>query len=423
MSDSNENSSAVNTKRKRENDDLLDDQNEKNLELEESYVTMVDVLNEEQKLEEDAYAVLGASDDKNCTYEDGYINRQALYSCRTCMGDNPKEEDIFGICLACSYACHEKHDLFELYTKRSFRCDCGTKKMKTNCTLDLKDKESVNEKNRYNHNFVGNYCICDKPYPNPEATNDEEMVQCIVCEDWYHATCLECEFPSDEDYAEMICKSCMNSNQFLWNYQTDKVKVKHEETKEQLDVIGSDKQDENNQIKKEDEIKNDLEKVQLDKEEKPLDVKPTIDAVATESNECKLKSLRLVKSIENKVGTTFWDEGWRSQLCKCDDCLSLYASKNVEFLTNENDTVHYYEAKGKENYQKMSQYERGLDEITKIDRVVGIEAITEYNKMSNEFKEHFRKFAENKKVIGQKDIEEFFATLKYKKRMKSSDSF
>jgi E3 ubiquitin-protein ligase UBR7 len=31
-------------------------------------VTMVDVLKEEQELEDDAKAVLGASDDQNCTY-------------------------------------------------------------------------------------------------------------------------------------------------------------------------------------------------------------------------------------------------------------------------------------------------------------------------------------------------------------------
>lgn len=31
-------------------------------------VTMLDVLQEENQLEEDAYAVLGASDDQNCTY-------------------------------------------------------------------------------------------------------------------------------------------------------------------------------------------------------------------------------------------------------------------------------------------------------------------------------------------------------------------
>ena len=33
-----------------------------------------------------------------------------------------------GICLACSYHCHEGHELVELYTKRNFKCDCGTKR-------------------------------------------------------------------------------------------------------------------------------------------------------------------------------------------------------------------------------------------------------------------------------------------------------
>jgi len=33
-----------------------------------SSVTMLDVLQVENQLEEDAYAVLGASDDQNCTY-------------------------------------------------------------------------------------------------------------------------------------------------------------------------------------------------------------------------------------------------------------------------------------------------------------------------------------------------------------------
>lgn len=43
---------------------------ENNVEVfdEENSVTMLDVLQEENQLEEDAYAVLGASDDKNCTY-------------------------------------------------------------------------------------------------------------------------------------------------------------------------------------------------------------------------------------------------------------------------------------------------------------------------------------------------------------------
>ena len=44
-----------------------------------------------------------------------------------------------GICLACSLKCHDGHDLFELYTKRNFRCDCGLKDKfpDTKCELDV----------------------------------------------------------------------------------------------------------------------------------------------------------------------------------------------------------------------------------------------------------------------------------------------
>jgi hypothetical protein len=44
----------------------------------------------------------------------------------------------------------------------------------------------VNENNVYNHNFMGKYCTCEKPYPDPEDTNPDEMVQCVMCEDWHH---------------------------------------------------------------------------------------------------------------------------------------------------------------------------------------------------------------------------------------------
>lgn len=40
----------------------------KNGDDDDSGITMIDVLEEEQELEEDANAVLGGSDDQNCTY-------------------------------------------------------------------------------------------------------------------------------------------------------------------------------------------------------------------------------------------------------------------------------------------------------------------------------------------------------------------
>jgi E3 ubiquitin-protein ligase UBR7 len=353
---------------------------------------MVDVLKEEEKLEEDAYAVLGGSDDKNCTYDQGYVNRQALYSCRTCMGDNPNEEngDIFGICLACSYACHADHELFELYTKRCFRCDCGINRVKENvCSLNP-NKDEPNDKNIYNHNFIGKYCLCNKPYPNLEGDDDEEMAQCIICEDWFHQVCLDINFP--EDYGELICKNCMEANSYLWYYQTEMIKIKDEENSKEDSIIVEEIKNEANvelptngqqvACDQSNVIENNNSKStnQVTEEVKPSNGNiKLVDQVTkleiSNRNECKLKLLKLKLNIDEKKGTSFWDENWRSELCKCEECLKMYRDYKVEFLIDIQDTVHYYEAKGKEKCQQISQYERGLNEICKMNHVAGIEAI------------------------------------------------
>ena len=147
---------------------------------EEEPVTMLDVLKDEASLEEDAKAVLGNADDKNCTYHSGgYMKRQALYSCLTCQRKDQASDQGAGICLACSYHCHDQdHELVELYTKRNFRCDCGNSNMDNECKLANK-KSPVNEKNRYNQNFKGLYCTCHRPYPDPEDTISDEMIQVL----------------------------------------------------------------------------------------------------------------------------------------------------------------------------------------------------------------------------------------------------
>ncbi|XP_047985789.1 putative E3 ubiquitin-protein ligase UBR7 [Leguminivora glycinivorella] len=183
----------------------------------EKVVTMMDVLQEQQEFEEDANAVLGASDDKNCTYNKGYIKRQAVYACLTCCSDAKNDpEKRAGVCLACSLTCHENHDLVELYTKRNFRCDCGNPKFNHPCQY-TESKTSLNDENIYNQNFSGLYCTCHRPYPDPDGV-EEEMIQCIVCEDWLHSSHLEATVPAPELYAEMICKACMESNDFLHDY-------------------------------------------------------------------------------------------------------------------------------------------------------------------------------------------------------------
>ena len=51
-------------------------------------------------------------------YLQGYVKRQALYACMSCIPLLDDGVKPGGICLACSYHCHEGHELVELYTKR-----------------------------------------------------------------------------------------------------------------------------------------------------------------------------------------------------------------------------------------------------------------------------------------------------------------
>ncbi|CAB4008882.1 E3 ubiquitin- ligase UBR7, partial [Paramuricea clavata] len=130
-------------------------------------VSMVDVLAEDKELEAEANAVFGDSDDQHCTYEKGYVKRQALYACLTCTPAAP-DSDLAGVCLACSLSCHDGHDLVELYTKRNFQCDCGNEKFADfECKLQ-KNKDAANTLNNYNQNFKGLYCSCHRPYPDPD---------------------------------------------------------------------------------------------------------------------------------------------------------------------------------------------------------------------------------------------------------------
>ncbi|KAL6441921.1 hypothetical protein ACFW04_002357 [Cataglyphis niger] len=240
-------------------------------------VTMLDVLQVENQLEEDAYAVLGASDDQNCTYNKGYI-RQALYACKTCCSDKIRA----AVCLACSFHCHEGHELVELYTKRHFRCDCGNSKFDgKQCNLE-KLKSAVNIENKYNQNFDGVYCTCARPYPDPEGDEDD-MFQCTICEDWYH--------------------------------------------------------------------------------------------------------------------------------------LKLYTAKGIAFLLDLKDSVQAYEEAGKMNKQE-SQYEKGMKALASMGHVQKLTAIEEYNNMKERLMQYLQKFAENKKVVREEDIKEFFSEMESKKRPK-----
>ncbi|KAI5751546.1 hypothetical protein M8J77_008509 [Diaphorina citri] len=417
---------------------------------EEGTVTLGDVLALQDHLEESAVAVLGAADDKNCTYSQGYMKRQALYACLTCT---PDICDPAGFCLACNYHCHEGHNIVELYTKRNFRCDCGNSKFgEKKCNLEP-NKDALNVNNTYNQNFKGKYCTCARPYPDEENPNCDEMIQCALCEDWYHSghLGLDSPIPDGEDYSEMSCASCVNMYPVLKLYPHLLVKeVKSEDVATKLHrengteksagtssgqqqvptdskiteadkpaVEGSAEKSSKECVVEKDTSK-DLDTVSDNVS--GADVKPAEDDVDIETvkpKECPIKD-KDVSSIPPVTGAFFWQEGWRSQLCSCEKCLSYYSEHKVPFITDLSDMVEVYEKKSLETSPPPNQ-DADLAFLSTLDRVQQVEIISEYNDMKEKLVEYLKQFGEEKKVVKAEDIHKFFSNLNDCKRRRLNE--
>ena len=228
---------------------------------------------------------------RTCTYSKGYIS-QEVYACLTCYNDTNK----FGvICLGCSFKCHKEHELIHLYFKRNVRCDCGNSHFISECAID-KNKEYENYENEYNHNYIGKYCSCD------EEDNGSEMIQCFICEDWFHVEHLDVMYGNDTiNHGELICKECFTNKMsvILNGYDNIESIIIKDCSSPEMPLI-------------EDGINNDVECKRNNK------VKRTNDVISEIVN---LKKDLIING-----------EKLEELLCKCNKCLLLYKDNGVSFL-------------------------------------------------------------------------------------------
>lgn len=328
----------------------------------------------------------------------GYIKRQAIYSCMTCVPESRNDPSKrAGICLACSLTCHESHDLIELYTKRHFRCDCGNAKMTAVRCLLEPIKFGINEENKYNHNFSGKYCTCARPYPDPEDTVIDEMIQCSSCEDWFHGRHLNSKKPNNyEDYAEMICGQCMDRLPFLSHYLEHSLKLDIEAESSIVDV------DETTEAE--------------DPPAKKLKTEEGEGSTSTTSELC----MKPKPPGDRKPGSAvYWLEDWRSKLCKCETCTQNYKELAVEYLLDPEDTVARYEEAGRKRCAKNgtgSNRDVMNEALSTLGHVQQVDLITQYNKFKDRLKEFLAAFAQNNQVVTQEDITRFFEQMKDEKK-------
>jgi len=256
--------------------EIEDSQVEKSLDKPLNFIKQ---LSHEIHMQESALAVLGNADENSCTYKQGYLPRQPLYACHTCKLNDNKYPII---CYACTIHCHDNHKLIELYTKRNIRCDCP---VLTEISIIKQDQDNTNNQtdqinndntpkgqnksipitpdnspnlnykpklklsnpikcalnnsliaspnsNKYSQNSQkGTYCLCEKPYPDFEDEIEDDMYQCITCEDWFHGRHLfdfkmeGNEVVIDEKIVEqlemsnveIICLKCIEKFNFIKN--------------------------------------------------------------------------------------------------------------------------------------------------------------------------------------------------------------
>ncbi|KAK4801319.1 hypothetical protein SAY86_021806 [Trapa natans] len=390
---------------------------------------------EEQELEADL--VLGGDEGKDCTFLKGYLKRQAIFSCLTCTPDGNA-----GVCTACSLSCHDGHEIVELWTKRNFSCDCGNSKFGEFFCKLFPNKDSENVHNSYNHNFKGLYCTCDRPYPDPDLEDQVEMIQCCLCEDWFHEEHIGLdpsdEIPRDEEgeplYDEFICQACSAVCSFLNFYphmmfsnkkQGDPTPSKNKEVEEKPHAggsaqIGKDGLADN--IHKKDSIATGSDSSQCIHEESSLPMGETSAAttigfeIASQTT-CVLGTNTLDNSPVKESKPIFLSKNWRDALCRCEKCVDMYNQKGISFLLDKEDTILEYEKVAKEKREEKLQQQEGveLDLLNSMGHVQKMEILNGIADMKDEICSFLESF-DSSKPITSADIHQVFENLAKKRR-------
>ncbi|KAI9755028.1 MAG: hypothetical protein M1835_000857, partial [Candelina submexicana] len=171
--------------------------------------TASEFIDSQLRLEADAREALPYAFD-TCTQPLGPL-RQNLFSCLTCNPPPASPSDPYtpaGVCYSCSISCHGEHELVELFNKRNFVCDCGTRRLPSTSPCSLRINLATGRKggahsedpakdNKYNQNFRNRFCGCGRVYDAHKEKGT--MYQCLglgtaekgCCgEDWWHPSCV-----------------------------------------------------------------------------------------------------------------------------------------------------------------------------------------------------------------------------------------
>ncbi|KAG5363680.1 Protein mlo2 [Yarrowia sp. B02] len=401
-------------------------------------VTAGEFLERQAQLEKDAKEAM-PYDPSECTF---YTKpaRQLLFTCLTCSKKNHTPSVI---CYGCSIQCHSSHDLVELFTKRNMTCDCGTERMKSfgGCNLrkNFSNLDEACDTNRYNHNFDGKFCFCDKPY-NEET---DIMYQCLMpeCgEDWYHDTCIgvpskkthpegvnvfdslteieqhEEVLPDDHEFVCYKCVEAVPRLKAIWDLP-GVVKMKLEPKgvvkKEVVEDVKAAVVEAKGTVEKAVEgVKDTVEKVVEEAEGSVEGAKEeeTGTTVKRELEDPQPSEANKKQFLPEKPQNMFLSSNFRQIVSECQDPKIFGITLTYPFLAEEEQV---YEPPSDDD-AGSSLLDAGTSALHKIPRQQAIDGMAAYNQIKDKLSAFFKPFAEGGKVVTDQDVTGFFEEMKKK---------
>lgn len=378
--------------------------------------TAQDLIDQQGRLESVATEAIPYRFD-TCTYERGYI-RQPVFACRTCGGG--------GVCAGCSVACHGDHELVELFNRRNFRCDCGTE----NLYRERKDRThtgfpsdaepcqlrksgasggfgAVNDSNKYDANFRGHFCVCERGQAYDAETEDETMFQCLLCENWLHESCVSLRpdrvkppLLEHTDFDTMICGACAAGETALHPYIGVRGFIAIERVADVDTEDGTGRH--THEIRSIGPSKWALYGTQV----------PELHAKRRRtagSGMCKRPTRMLPAVARGAQMDVYLQDGFRDVLCRCNSCEKDWA--RLPYVASEEET---YEPPVEDDAETASvastnsTYDRALAALGHLPRDRMIESLRAYEGLRDALFAHLRPFAEKHEPVDEDTVRSFF---------------
>ncbi|XP_043715811.1 putative E3 ubiquitin-protein ligase UBR7 isoform X2 [Telopea speciosissima] len=391
-------------------DDVFEEESEQT-------VTIHEYLNDVEERELEADLVLGGDDGKECTYNKGYMKRQAIFSCLTCTPDGNA-----GFCTACSLSCHDGHEI----------------------PRDDKDEPLYED-------FICQACvvICSflTLYPRtiwiPLRPSDARLStskESNVLGDALSASSSSARVDSS------ICSlEPSKSDPSLINTDTEKIPGEKggslRELSEKNIGLGGNASVDAPSICSSGKLENGSSSSHSQRKDCSLPLCEFVNEASKEGvllAEIPLKTMGLNKCSQNagasskcmlgvdlrvapllleKEKPLFLSKNWRDVLCRCESCIEFYTHKGIGFLIDREDSIIEYEKVAKQKREEKLHQQEGveLNFLNGLGHVQKIEILNGIADMQNELRS-FLVSSDPSKPITSADVHQFFENLSKKRR-------